>query len=368
MKALEIPFIVAISLFCLLVLFLLTNPNARKKGFGWIGAFFLLLAINFIDGNLLIKGFYLTYPHLAFWEDPFVLLYGPLIYLFSLNVKNGQAPLNAFTMLHFLPFILMEIVVLIFHTSSTEEQIKVLLNQIVTQDLGASTLLVIVPLFAHLIGYVLLAHRILYKHQVSLKQYYSSVEVSWTFSLLKMILIIFSSSLLLSLIQYSTAKQIFPTLLLMLNLVIIVLMSRTLLFALKEPLFQTIAPSETGFKISENELELLNQKIKNLLTKEKMYKDPNLTLKDLAKKLNFSERAISHVINHSIANNFYDLINTYRIQEAAHILSNPSNDDLTILEILYGVGYNSKSSFNTQFKKKKGLTPTEFRKQHNKPS
>ena len=58
---------------------------------------------------------------------------------------------------------------------------------------------------------------------------------------------------------------------------------------------------------------------------------------------------------------FYDLINRYRIEEAARLLTDPEDEKITILEVLYQVGFNSKSSFNTLFKKYMGMTPTEFR-------
>jgi len=61
------------------------------------------------------------------------------------------------------------------------------------------------------------------------------------------------------------------------------------------------------------------------------------------------------VINHYLKKHFFDFVNEYRINAAAEILKNPSNNKLTVLEILYDVGFNSKSSFNTAFKKIKGL-------------
>ena len=62
--------------------------------------------------------------------------------------------------------------------------------------------------------------------------------------------------------------------------------------------------------------------------------------------------------------NFFDFINQFRIDEARSILKNPEKKQFTVLEILYEVGFNSKSSFNTAFKKHTGLTPTQYRKKN----
>jgi AraC-like DNA-binding protein len=61
--------------------------------------------------------------------------------------------------------------------------------------------------------------------------------------------------------------------------------------------------------------------------------------------------------------NFYEFINNYRIKEAKEILTADSNQEKTISDIFLAVGFNSKSVFNTFFKKNVGLTPSEFRKQ-----
>jgi len=104
------------------------------------------------------------------------------------------------------------------------------------------------------------------------------------------------------------------------------------------------------------------QKLFYLLEEEKVYKDPNLTIKLLASKLLLSPRSLSRIINNQLNTNFYEFINEYRIKEAQQMLSAPGDHQESILEIAYEVGYNSKSAFNRAFKNFTGMTPSEFRK------
>jgi len=102
--------------------------------------------------------------------------------------------------------------------------------------------------------------------------------------------------------------------------------------------------------------------LKNIMRKEKPYLDPSITLNDLAEMLSIPARQLSQVINDSLKQNFFDLISSYRIEEAKQMLLDSNHRDKTILEVLYDVGFNSKSSFNSLFKKKTRMTPSEFRK------
>jgi ligand-binding sensor domain-containing protein/AraC-like DNA-binding protein len=107
------------------------------------------------------------------------------------------------------------------------------------------------------------------------------------------------------------------------------------------------------------------QKLFYLVEEEKVYKDPNLTIKFLASKLLISPRSLSRIINNQLNTNFYEFINEYRIKEAQQMLSAPGDHQESILEIAYEVGYNSKSAFNRAFKNFTGMTPSEFRKKPN---
>jgi len=81
----------------------------------------------------------------------------------------------------------------------------------------------------------------------------------------------------------------------------------------------------------------------------------------LANQIDIPVRDLSILINHQMDQHFFDFVNEYRIQKAMHILKDESKSQLTVLEILYEVGFNSKSSFNTSFKKYTNLTPTAYR-------
>ena len=89
-----------------------------------------------------------------------------------------------------------------------------------------------------------------------------------------------------------------------------------------------------------------------------------MTLEQLAGQLSIRPKMLSQVINESLQQNFFDFINRYRIEAAKKLLTNPADKKITVLEVLYEVGFNSKSSFNTIFKKHTGLTPSEFKKKN----
>ncbi|UCH92991.1 MAG: helix-turn-helix domain-containing protein [Candidatus Aminicenantes bacterium] len=95
---------------------------------------------------------------------------------------------------------------------------------------------------------------------------------------------------------------------------------------------------------------------------EKVYKDEELSLQSLAEKLSIPPRELSQVINERLDMNYSNFINSYRIEEAKNLLFAPGENDHSILDIAYQVGFNSKAVFNRAFKKFTGMTPSQFRK------
>ena len=113
---------------------------------------------------------------------------------------------------------------------------------------------------------------------------------------------------------------------------------------------------------SEKEQQTL-EKLKQLMATEKPFLENTLSLPILAKKLAVSTHHLSQIINDNLRQNFFEMLAGYRIEEAQQILADPAQNHLKIEEIAEQVGYNSKSAFNTAFKKITGQTPSQYRKQ-----
>ncbi|RZJ69670.1 AraC family transcriptional regulator [Flavobacterium sp.] len=116
-------------------------------------------------------------------------------------------------------------------------------------------------------------------------------------------------------------------------------------------------------KLMEDD-ELLSVK-KQLIRKvesESLYLDCELNLVKLAEIMQLSTHQLSYVINNGTGENFFNFINRFRVKKAETLLTDANFDQLTIVTIGFESGFNSKTAFNTAFKKITGFTPTEFRK------
>lgn len=114
--------------------------------------------------------------------------------------------------------------------------------------------------------------------------------------------------------------------------------------------------------ISDEELLRIKTDLENVMEKEKLYLDSELNLIKLSEQLSVSTHHLSYVINTGFKKNFFQFVNEYRIDHAKILLKNNSANKLSILGIAYESGFNSKTSFNTTFKKFTDQTPSEFKK------
>ena len=105
------------------------------------------------------------------------------------------------------------------------------------------------------------------------------------------------------------------------------------------------------------------EKLLNLMQKEKMYLDPELTLKSLSLTSGLSEKEISLTINRHFEKNFYTFVNEFRVEEVKARFTDPGNAHFTILSLALDAGFNSKATFNRIFKSYTGQSPKAFREQ-----
>lgn len=117
----------------------------------------------------------------------------------------------------------------------------------------------------------------------------------------------------------------------------------------------------SGSSLNEDQKAELLQKIIELMEKDLIFKDSNLTINDIAFRLQTNYKYISQVINEKLNRNFYNFINEYRVEKAKEMLLDKSFDKLSLEGIASMVGFHSRSAFNNAFKKYTGATPTFYK-------
>jgi len=141
-------------------------------------------------------------------------------------------------------------------------------------------------------------------------------------------------------------------------------MNLVMLILLLKPEVYYVVEKYKNVKISEREkLEFL-KRLKEYMETGKAYINPEITLELVAKEISVKPRELSQLINETYQMNFKNFIIGYRMKESMQMLADAKYKELTILEILYKVGFNTKSTFNNQFKLYTSLTPQEYRKKN----
>ena len=333
----------------LFALILLTNRGPKRLS-NRILAIFLL----FLGGQMgVILGEGLTpYPQWVLQSlCVFGFVYGPLLYLYTASLIYRDWSWRAGLWWHFVPA-------------------AVMLS-------GPPAGYPLCPrfgslLYLSLIAYLVLAICQLFRYRSAVANTRSTsarIDLGW----LQWTMVIFSLTFLLDLIDHFFADVSLFERISMVHLTILLLVNWMFYKGLKQPTIflgityqdeqlRTVATQHSPEERAEVQAEL--DRIRSHLDRSRPYTDPQLSLDDLAEQLQLPPRRLSMFINTHFGQNFMAFINGYRIELARERLANPADPKETILEVMYEVGFNSKSSFNTLFKQQTGLTPSEYKKKH----
>ncbi len=365
-----------ISIFISLVLsFFLLGVKTKHKLSNRLFAAFLILTTIDMSGVL----FYLVEEKTSNAEmvrNLMTFLQLPLFYLYALSVLYRDFKLKSKHLIHLLPFIAVNLILIPRFYSVNLAGKK--------EFLRASSELIEIQ-FIHLVlhiqiaAYLIAVFMLLNKAKKLYLENYAGASIEsfrWLFQLTIALSAYYFIALVKNIFKFTDYQQVselFKVGLFFLELIII---SWYLFKALNHPnLFRNIDSKLKLVKEFVNE-EKQNvqvadaadefsselQKLKKHMEEKEPYLNPSLTIQDISDDLEITSRELSVLINHKLGQHFFDFINSYRIEHAKNILKDATKTKVTILEILYEVGFNSKSSFNTAFKKHVGMTPTEFRK------
>ncbi len=119
----------------------------------------------------------------------------------------------------------------------------------------------------------------------------------------------------------------------------------------------------SNYSKSNIPIETLNKcadELVNIMENKKLYLKNNLDLQHVAKEINYPKHYITQALNIVLKKNFYAFVNEYRVNEFKERVADKKNQNLTIMSIALDSGFNSKSTFNSIFKKFTGMTPSEY--------
>jgi AraC-like DNA-binding protein len=328
----------------------------------YLGLFIVTIGLAMIEIPLFYTNFHLKHPNLFEAIGLSRFLTAPFLYISIQYFTSFSKKFHSKDVLHFLPFICFLIFRIPFFITGKNIEFDEEERKIVFFVLRNA-----LPL--QIVIYWILSFRTLQRHLKNIKQFSSSVEKNdllWLkYFLLILLVIVFCW---FNLLFFDLKKLIDLTPFLYLSSIFFLayfsLQQREIFDFSKNELNELssikIYKKENSKRVSETRIAELNEKLKTLIQSEKIYLENDLSLPKLAKKLEATSNETSFLINELYQENFYNFINKHRIEEAKMLLLSEKYNQLNILGIAYEAGFNSKTTFNTTFKKYVGVSPTEF--------
>lgn len=359
----------------LLAFFLVTVKTKNKLANRLFACFFIFSAIDlsgfFIDAVTRIE------LNLEIFRSTACLFGMPLFYLSVLAVCYSDFRLKWKHALHSIPFLLVNLVFIprIYLSTYIERDTFVtILNQM--PEIYLIQILIEFQYVFYIVGVFIILKKY---REIYLENYAdsSTATYKWLFQITCVFLIAHSIVALKNILRYTGFREMFLWINVLVGAVALLITCWFIMKALNHPelfrgvnsklkLAKDILPEveeKTECKdVQNNAISSKILKLKQYMDDKEPYLDQSLTIQELANQINIPVRDLSVLINHHMNQHFFDFVNEYRIKKAMGILKDHSKSQLTVLEILYEVGFNSKSSFNTSFKKYTNLTPTAYRK------
>ncbi len=129
-----------------------------------------------------------------------------------------------------------------------------------------------------------------------------------------------------------------------------------------DPKSQVSIEKSKAITIDDDTAEDYLKRLNDYIISEEPYLNPTLTLRLLADNLEIHPNQLSRLLNEKLGKNFNEFINQQRIEHFKHLVVDPANSHISLIGLAYESGFNSKTVFNTTFKKEVGMTPKEYQK------
>jgi AraC-like DNA-binding protein len=344
----------------------LTHTKLKNPANLYLAILLIILSVSILHSVFIVSYFQQFHQITFHIKEPFILLVVPSIWLYVKKLNEPNFHLHRKHIAHIIPFFL----VMMFSITHL-----VVRSHMSNFNILNSHVLVfnIIVWFTALIQYLFYLFYILklianFKSK-ALNELSNTENIDLTW--LRIFLFTFLSVFVLLVVMMISAIHQFEIKYFN-NIISVVFALAIFLLGYKGLFQQTILPvnevlqdiEAKQFEKKAEEVGFDKERLSNLLNYmviEKPFREPELTLTSLATKINISRNQLSELINSGTEGNFYDFVNTYRVEEVKQLMIDSKYKDYTLLAIAFEAGFPSKSTFNSIFKKNTGLTPSEYR-------
>ena len=328
-----------------------------------LAIWFLVIGIHLVFFIIFRADGFLKYPYLIGFELFLPFIHGPMLYLYIVSVTSGRLSKKSW----FLSWSSVFIVFLLlfqFLILSPQNRATVYLNNGKGYEL-LSDIIKILMIFSGIL-YVTLSLFAVRRYKKGISEQYSNTEkisLNWAYYLIIGIALIWIA------VMIRNNILIFSMVVLFILVAAYFGISRVGILDL--PALEVEKEADNEFvKYQKNSsgddvIQGIYKKLIERMEGEKLYRDPELNLNHVAQLLEVHPNNLSQAINSMENKNFYDYINRQRIEEFKKIAVLPENQKYTILTLAFDSGFNSKTSFNRNFKKYMDCSPREFLKSQN---
>jgi len=344
-----------------------------------LGALMVAFTIFLASGVYYGSGLFRLYPYFfgVSYQMPWV--FGPLVYLYARAASDRAWRFERRHLVHFVPAIVSTILAVPYYLMSGAEKIA-LYDRLQRGELSA-LIAVMDPLkFVSGITYSAVTLLYLRRHRRRIRNSYSNTErvnLTWLLWLsgAAAAIWVLATSLKLGAVGPRVRDDHIS---LAIAFVIYGIgyrgLRQTEVFSYesveKIPSAQAVSPVEIEPMerrqerswLSAREAQRLERDLFALMDTEHPWKDPDLTLAELAARLESTPHKVSELLNARVGQTFYDFVNGYRVQEVQRRIASGENRTRTMLTLALDAGFASKSTFNQAFKNRTGQTPSAYRK------
>ena len=309
---------------------------------------------------------YLYIPFLAPFFSSLPFIFGPLFYLYIKSLTHHRLLFSKTDLWHGLPLVITFLYYSSVYFMPKAEQM-VFLEKIYFQQSISSYLSIALSL-AQTFIYMVLCLRLLQSHTRKIKESFSDLErinLSWIRHLVFMF--VFTWLIVLILQAFLPEPLIEEKLDDAITYFLIALIIFTIGYrGLSQPeIFAEKTGKEKKYEktgLSSQKGKSIGQQLLKMMEEKRPFLDPGLTLSQVAEIMGVPPHQLSQVINERMEQNFYQFVNSYRLEEAKRRLDHPDTGDDKLIKIAFDSGFNSLPTFNRVFRDLIGESPSQYRK------